>query len=162
MPFTPFHLGPGALFKAVGGNRFSFMVFGGAQFLMDIEPLVRMQAGDDILHGPTHTVFGALVIGAIAAGTGKPISSTVLRSLRTDSRTLTWRVSFVSAFIGTFSHVLFDAVMHRDMAPFWPFASGNPFLDVVSILWLHAFCFASGLLGLTVILLRGERTPDKN
>lgn len=42
MPFTPFHLGPGALFKGAGDTRFSFMVFGGSQVLMDIEPLIRI------------------------------------------------------------------------------------------------------------------------
>lgn len=36
MPFTPIHLGPGAACKAIGGRHFSFMVFGGAQVLMDI------------------------------------------------------------------------------------------------------------------------------
>jgi len=40
MPFTPIHLGPGAAFKAIGGRHSSFMVFGGSQLLMDIEPLV--------------------------------------------------------------------------------------------------------------------------
>ena len=51
MPFTPFHLGPGGVLKAVGGRHFSFMVFGGAQVLMDIEVLVRMDLGTPVLHG---------------------------------------------------------------------------------------------------------------
>ena len=33
MPFTPFHLGPGAAFKAMGGKHFSFLVFGGGRSL---------------------------------------------------------------------------------------------------------------------------------
>ena len=49
MPFTPFHLGPGAVFKAIGGRHFSFMVFGGAQVLMDIEPLVGILRGSVVL-----------------------------------------------------------------------------------------------------------------
>ena len=40
MPFTPIHLGPGLAFKAIGGRHFSLMVFGGAQVLMDLEPLI--------------------------------------------------------------------------------------------------------------------------
>jgi hypothetical protein len=44
MPFTPFHLGPGALFKAAGGEHFSFTIFAGSQVLMDIEPLIRRRA----------------------------------------------------------------------------------------------------------------------
>ncbi len=31
MPFTLIHMGPGAAFKALGGRRFSLMVFGFAQ-----------------------------------------------------------------------------------------------------------------------------------
>ncbi len=61
MPFTPFHLGPGALFKAVGGRHFSFMVFGGTQVLMDIEPLLGLIRGWPVLHGYTHTLAGALL-----------------------------------------------------------------------------------------------------
>jgi hypothetical protein len=45
VPFTPFHLGPGLAFKAVSGKHFSFMVFAGAQVLMDIEPLVAIIQG---------------------------------------------------------------------------------------------------------------------
>jgi hypothetical protein len=79
MPFTPFHLGPGAAFKAIGGRHFSFMVFGGSQVLMDIEPLIGILRGSAVLHGYTHTLAGALGIGALAALIGKPISSFVLR-----------------------------------------------------------------------------------
>lgn len=79
MPFTPFHLGPGALFKATGGRHFSFMVFGGAQVMMDIEPLIGLLQNKSILHGYTHTLAGALLIGLAAALIGKPVSGWVLR-----------------------------------------------------------------------------------
>ena len=67
MPFTPIHLGPGLAFKALGGRHFSFMVFGGAQVLMDLEPLIGILQDRDVLHGVTHTWLGALVIGSVAA-----------------------------------------------------------------------------------------------
>ena len=82
MPFTPFHLGPGAAFKAIGGRHFSFMVFGGAQVLMDIEPLIGILTDQPILHGPTHTLLGAMVIGTLAGIAGRPISARVLSWLR--------------------------------------------------------------------------------
>ena len=76
MPFTPFHLGPGAAFKAIGGKHFSFMVFGGTQVLMDIEPLVAILRGSPVLHGVTHTILGALVIGLVAVqSAGRSASS---------------------------------------------------------------------------------------
>ena len=45
MPFTPFHPGAGAVFKATGGRHFSFMVFGGTQVLMDLEPAYMLLTG---------------------------------------------------------------------------------------------------------------------
>lgn len=151
MPFTPFHLGPGALFKAVGGHHFSFMVFGGAQVLMDIEPLVRIYRQDAVLHGPTHTILGALGIGAIAGVLGKPVSETVLRWSGIAHAPLTWPVSFGTAFVGTYSHIILDGIMHRDMEPLWPMADGNPLLGAVSVEVLHAFCLACGLAGAAIL-----------
>ena len=40
MPFTPLHMGPGIAVKAVLQGSFSLMVFGWAQIVMDIQPLV--------------------------------------------------------------------------------------------------------------------------
>ena len=79
MPFTPFHLGPGLVFKAIGGRHFSFMVFGGAQVLIDIEPGLGLVLGWPVLHGWTHTFAGAAAIGAVAAVIGRPVSVAVLR-----------------------------------------------------------------------------------
>lgn len=151
MPFTPFHLGPGAAFKAVGGKHFSFMVFGGAQVLMDIEPLVGIIQGWPILHGVAHNILGALVIGLAAGTIGRPISELVLRLLRIAHHPITWPVSFLSALVGTYSHIGLDAVMHRDMDPFWPVAAGNPLLGLLSVEGLHVLCLAAGLLGLVII-----------
>lgn len=155
MPFTPFHLGPGAAFKAIGGRHFSFMVFGGAQVLIDVEPLIRIARGDFVLHGYTHTIAGALVIGIVAALIGKPISAFVLASLRIPHAPLTWRAVFAGAFVGTFSHVLLDAVMHADMHPWWPFADGNGLLGVIQVDRLHVACAVLGALGMLVVAGRG-------
>jgi membrane-bound metal-dependent hydrolase YbcI (DUF457 family) len=147
MPFTPFHLGPGAVFKAIGGRHFSFMVFGGAQVLMDIEPLVRIYMESPILHGYTHTLLGALVIGSAATLTGQPISQFVLTRLRIPHYPLTWTASAIGAFVGTFSHVVLDAVMHADMYPWWPLSLDNELLGIISMGSLHVSCVVAGVLG---------------
>jgi membrane-bound metal-dependent hydrolase YbcI (DUF457 family) len=147
MPVTPFHLGPGATFKAVGGRHFSFMVFGGAQVLMDIEPLVRIYLGTPILHGYSHTLLGAFVIGAIAAVTGKPISRFFLVRYAIPHFPLTWLAACTGAFVGTISHVLLDAIMHPDMHPWWPFSSDNALLGIISVEALHVWCLVLGILG---------------
>ena len=71
MPFTPFHMGPGAAIKAVFGRNFSLTVFGFAQVAIDLEPLVRILRGDNVVHGFTHTYLAAAVIGAFSLLIGK-------------------------------------------------------------------------------------------
>ena len=154
MPFTPIHLGPGLVFKAIGGRRFSFMVFGGAQVLMDIEPLVGILRGWPVLHGYTHTVLGALAIGTVAGLIGRPISEFALRLLRIAHPPFTWGAAFAGAYFGTFSHLVLDAIMHADMQPFWPLLADNPWLGAVSIETLHLICFL--LIGLGLMLVGGQ------
>ena len=158
MPFTPYHLGPGALFKAIGGKRFSFMVFGGSQVLIDIEPLVRIIRGDDILHGPTHTLFGAFSIAMVAGLSGKPISELVFRLAGMEQLKIGWGVSFVSAFAGTYSHIALDAVIHGDMRPLAPMADSNGLLDAISVADMHLLCLASAALAGVIFLFRVRQT----
>ncbi len=153
MPFTPFHLGPGLACKALLGERFSFMVFGGAQVLMDIEPLIGILRGDAILHGSSHTVAGALLIGAVAALTGKPVSLWCLRRFHNRAQRLGWRAACSGAFLGTFSHILFDGIMHADMRPWWPFAQSNDLLGMLALGPLHLLCLALGIIGIIGILI---------
>ena len=161
MPFTPFHLGPGALFKGLGGPHFSFMVFGGAQVLMDIEPLIGILQNKPVLHGYTHTLAGALAIGLAAAVTGKPLSTWVLRMLGMLRAPLTWTAAFAGAFAGTFSHIVFDAFMHADMNPWWPFAAGNGLLGLLSLRSLHLLCLALGVAGGLLCVGRLSRPANK-
>lgn len=148
MPFTPFHMGPGLLVKALLQGSFSLMVFGWTQIIMDLQPLVVLLTGEGHLHGFTHTYIGATLI-AIAAGlTGKYAAEFGLRFLAlTRFLPISWPVAMVSGVVGSFSHVLLDSVMHSDVEPFAPFMLNNPFLGLISIEALHKFCLYSGLLG---------------
>jgi membrane-bound metal-dependent hydrolase YbcI (DUF457 family) len=157
MPITPFHLGPGAAFKAIGGRHFSFMVFGGSQVVMDIEPAVQLFRGADVLHGYTHTLAGALVIGAVATIIGRPISHFALGRFTTRYRPFSWAASATGAFVGTFSHILFDGFMHADMRPFWPLVDGNPMLGLVAMDTLHLACVVLGILGGLAVWVRSTR-----
>lgn len=154
MPFTPFHLGPGLAFKALGGAGFSFMVFGGTQVLMDLEPGIRMLLDAPPLHGPSHSLVGAVGIGAVAVLTGKPITELVLRRAGWRHWRVGWTAAATGAFVGSVSHVLLDAVMHSDVHPFFPFARANPGYALLSMDGLHALCLALGVLGLGGIGLR--------
>lgn len=157
MPFTPIHLGAGAAFKAIGDRHFSFMVFGGAQVMMDIEPLIGIIRDSDVLHGPSHTLPGALIIGAVAGLIGRPISLAVLRLLGFADARISWTASFAGALLGTGSHILLDAVMHADMRPWWPLSTHNALLGALPIDHLHLLCLGLGVVGAAVYALRLHR-----
>ena len=158
MPFTPLHLGPGAFFKGIGGDKFSFMVFGGSQVLMDLEPGYRMIMEDTVIHGPSHTLAGATLIGAIATLSGKPISTFALRHINFPRPGITWSAAAAGAFAGTYSHIFFDAIMHADMLPWVPLAKSNGLLGLVSIDTLHITCVALGAIG--ALLYFANRTDS--
>jgi membrane-bound metal-dependent hydrolase YbcI (DUF457 family) len=58
-----------------------------------------------------------------------------------------WWVAFLSAFIGSYSHVALDSIMHMDIEPLSPFSQSNELLGVISVGALHKFCIYSGLVG---------------
>ena len=154
MPFTPIHMGPGIFIKAILQGSFSLMVFGWAQIVMDIQPLIVMISGEGHLHGFTHTYTGAILIAIFAALTGKYLSELGLKVLMISKRynpiVITWRVVFLSAFIGSFSHVMLDSIMHSDVEPFFPFLLDNQFLGLISVPLLHKICLYSGLIGAAI------------
>jgi len=163
MPITLLHLGPGAVFKAIGGRRFSFVVFGLAQFAMDLEPFGRFLGGSNQLHGPVHSLLGATVVGAIVVIAGKPLGERLLRLwnwrlsptqrewLYVEFR-FTWTETTVGAFVGTYSHVLFDSIMHIDVRPMYPFGDVNDLAGIISVEKLDALCIVLGVIGVLIIL----------
>ena len=151
MPFTPLHMGPGLLIKSFLHGSFSLMVFGWTQIVMDIQPLFVMISGEGHLHGFTHTFVGASLLGLFAALTGKYLSEFGLELLKISKKEnpvkILWWVTFLSAFIGSYSHVLLDAIMHSDVELFYPVNTAKPLLGLISIDNLHKFCIYSGLAG---------------
>lgn len=171
MPFTPFHMGPGLLLKAVGGRHVSLTVFGFSQVAMDIEPLIRMIRDDVVLHGFVHTYLGATLIGLVSAVVGRPICQALLdrwapgpaatfEAWLRGPKLISWPAAIVGAFAGTYSHVFLDSVMHGDMQPLAPFSGGNALLGVIALGPLHAGCVLSAglgvlLMGAAFVLRRG-------
>ncbi|GHF92144.1 metal-dependent hydrolase [Thalassotalea marina] len=154
MPFTPFHMGPGILIKSLLKGSFSLMVFGWTQIVMDIQPLIVLITGEGHLHGFTHTYVGATLIAIFAALSGKYLSELGLKILRITENgapiSISWWVVYLSAVIGSYSHVLLDSIMHADVEPFFPFMFDNQFLEIVSVSMLHKVCLYSGLIGAAI------------
>lgn len=164
MPFTPIHMGPGILIKAILQSSFSLMVFGWTQIVMDVQPLIVMLSGEGHVHGFTHTYIGATLIAIFSAVSGKYLSEFGLKLLEVpapNSGKIFWWVSFLSAFIGSYSHVLLDGIMHGDVEPFYPFTLSNGLHHYISVSALHKICLYSGLMGAAIYYLVSLRQKNK-
>ncbi len=65
---------------------------------------------------------------------------------------ISWPAAIIGAFVGTYSHVFLDSVMHSDMRPLAPFSGANALLGATAPGSLHVACVLSGVLG---VLLMG-------
>lgn len=156
MPFTPFHMGPGLLIKSLLQGSFSLMIFGWTQVVMDIQPLVVMLRGEGHMHGFTHTYVGATLVAIVAAISAKYCSELGFRILKIEiagGGKIKWWVCFLSAFIGSYTHVFLDSIMHSDIQPFYPFSLFNGLHHYISVWALHKVCLFSGGLGAAIYLL---------
>ena len=168
MPFTPFHMGPALALKAVSGRYFSVLMFGIAQVAMDIEPLIGMIRDADVLHGWTHTYVGATLIALIVTIIAPPLCRLILVRWNFELEhhsigwlgshsSIGWVAASTGAFIGTYSHVALDSIMHADMTPLWPWYKSNELLGVISIGDLHAVCVVAGVFGVVAWFALGLR-----
>ena len=148
-----------ALIAKPGLNRnISVITFGIAQIAMDIEPGVGMLTGADVLHGPTHTILGALVIACLVIFLAPSVCNYLLRRWNKEvtHHGLPWLVQSgatsktavtVGAFFGTLSHVFLDSLMHHDIHPLAPFSQANPLMGLVSHDAVYQLCSIAGIAG---------------
>jgi hypothetical protein len=107
-----------------------------------------MLTGSGTLHGWSHTYAGATPIAAAAALSGKYLGELGLRFLRLgDYNPISWRTAVASAFIGTWSHVFIDGIMHADMAPLAPLSEARLLYGIIGVDTLHLLCLVSAVLG---------------
>jgi hypothetical protein len=162
MPFTPFHLGPAAALKAAAPRHLSFTVFGFTQVLIDLEPLYYMLRHEAILHRFFHTYAGATLVGLAGVVLGRPVCQWLLLVLhrlgnqaqRANARAasrIPLGAAVAGAFLGVYSHVLLDSIMHADIRPLAPFSQANPLFRVLSLDALHQLCLGAGIVGSIVL-----------
>ena len=152
-------MGPGMVVKAATPRHFSIIVFGLTQIAIDIEVLRYLMRGDYPLHRFWHTYLGATIVAITVGIIGKPISQWLKHSwnfltckisimdLSVDAPT-SWAVSFSSAFIGAYSHILLDSLYHTDIMPLLPFLHINHLRGYVRPYTVDLLCIAAGIIGL--------------
>lgn len=165
MPFTPFHLGPGAAIKAVIPRHFSLFAFALTQVLIDLESLYNLVYRKWPVHAFFHTYVGATLV-ALAAVVLSWFSFNswlwrlnALLKLDEKSRIIFgqdigWRPLALGAFIGAYSHVFLDSIMHADIEPLSPFSDLNVLHHVISMRTLHGLCVLAAAVGFVCWLYR--------
>ena len=173
MPFTPFHMGAGMLAKPLLNKRFSLIAFGLAQIAIDIEPGIGMNQGAEVLHGPSHTIIGALAIAYLVAKVTPSISDFMIDRWNREVQhyKLHWLsepvginpISIqVGAYFGTLSHIVLDSLMHHDIHPLAPFTNRNFLIDLVSHDGVYRLCSVMAFLGLVLWLLQKWRARPRD
>jgi hypothetical protein len=157
-------MGPACIVKSLAGGSFSMTVFGLANVAMDMQPLWHLWRGEGIVHGVSHSLLGATVIGALCALLGcqralnlwTPEPADHFQCWLRGPRVISWPSAVVAAFTGTYSHVVLDAMIHADVHPFAPFDQDNLLLGDASFGAMHLVSLGMGLLGLVGLAVRYE------
>lgn len=170
MPITPFHLGPGAAFKAVLGRRMSFTAFGLANGLIDLEPIANFVLTGIPAHRFFHTLIGATIVVLVSVWPGRLFCEGLLRWRNSrlspaQARHLTVEptigigAAVTGAALGAYSHIVLDSFMHVDVLALAPFSERNALQGLISIDALHLGCVLAGLVVLALPLARLRRPP---
>jgi len=149
MPLTPFHLGPGLFFGMLTSRFLDLSAFLLGSIILDIEPLIAFLSGN--FENPHHqfTSFLGGILGAI-------IVWLAIRVFRKKKQGLSNLSVFLGGLAGCWLHVIFDALMHYDVSPFWPLG-GNPFLNLISIPQNYLICIILGIAGLILLVVKLKR-----
>lgn len=156
MPFTPFHFGPGLLFKALAPTRFSFASYAAAQVVIDVESGYYLLTQQSPVHRSLHTfVIGGLA-GAAVGVVGGWIGRRILPRVAQDQRAavaaeLAGTSTLLGGVSGGLTHALLDGTMHYDMHPFRPLTAANPLLGLLSLDALHLLCVLTGAVGILLL-----------
>jgi hypothetical protein len=163
MPITPFHFGPGVLFKSTAPTRFSWTMFALSNMVIDLEPVVSYLFTGDPIHSYAHTYLGAALVAILTGYLGRAPCERCLRfwNSRMSPAQGRWlgvdpeipvRTALISALIGTWSHIALDSIMHADIRPWWPLSEDNSLRGVIDLSMLHLLCVAVGVWGLMRLL----------
>jgi hypothetical protein len=152
MPFTPYHFGPAVICKAAIPAKLSATEFIGTQIAVDCETLWHLLRNQSPLHGVLHTGVCAsgigLGVGVVIHFLGRLLPAAIRSRLgpRTGAE-WGWMGVSLGGALGGATHSLLDAMMYRDIRPFWPLMSDNPLLGFLSPETVLLLCISAGIGG---------------
>jgi membrane-bound metal-dependent hydrolase YbcI (DUF457 family) len=91
----------------------------------------------------------------------KPDPADVMMTWLRGPQQISWLGAATGAFLGTFSHVLLDSMVHADVQPWAPFSESNVLLGTIDFGALQLLCIGVGVLGciglMIVFMVDAER-----
>jgi len=164
VPFTPFHFGPGGLLAVATRCSVSFLAFCATNVLIDVESLYNMVTHQPRIHTFFHTYVGATLAATVVVLAFFParwLATKLPRWPMLAGRGLPIKAIAIGSFLGAWSHVLFDSIMHSDITPLAPFSDENSLLGLVPLGVLHAGCLLAGLVALAWWSFRPNDSPGR-
>lgn len=165
MPVTPFHFGPGLLIKAAAPRIFSFRVFVLANIIIDAEAFFFILINQGPFHRFLHTYLGSTIVAILCILIGKPMCywltgvwNKLFQGLSIVNGEIPKTALISASFLGSYSQVFLDSIMHGDVKPFAPFFDSNHFLQALNYVQLHLVCALTGLVGIIIYFFRGFKT----
>lgn len=158
MPFTLFHLGPGFFFGTLLNKWVNLPAILVGSIIVDVRAAYCLFTGVCPLHGPLHTFLGATILSLIVA-VGIYSSRDWLENasgLFKIRQNYSTKSIIIGAVLGTWTHVLLDAFLYSDIAPFWP-KFGNPLVGVIGIGAIYGFCVIGFVIGGAIYFLTDVR-----
>lgn len=158
MPITPLHLGLLAPINHFFPKKVSNLSFILVTLWLDASAIAYYALGLEMgkFHGPdSHSLIAAMALsGTVAvAGFAWYIIQHLITRQANEHKALAW---VFGAYLGGFSHILLDAMVHSEMLPFHPLP-GNPFywggMEWVSLLLLPLFIWLIGQYALGTVAL---------
>lgn len=159
MPLTPFHLGPTLFFGLLLFSFISLPTFLIANVIADIEPfLVLVLELDAPLHGVSHSFLGASVIAVFLAAVMVRVDKKVQKFMTSIGlkQKPSAKSIWLAAFLGVYSHILFDAPLYTDIKPFFP-SSINPFYGIFTTPDAHVIGVILFILGVALYLFKFKK-----
>ena len=168
MPITPFHIIAGFAVKSIFNKHFSWSIFALTNIIIDVEVIYYILTIGEASHKFFHTLIGSTIVALSCAIIGIPICERLLKFwnknlqnvksleklkwLSTDTN-ITIFSSFTGAFVGAYSHIILDSLMHFDVKPFEPFFS-KTFVGIISSDLLHILLVGLFVFGSIVFFVK--------
>jgi membrane-bound metal-dependent hydrolase YbcI (DUF457 family) len=156
MPITPLHIGIPGLVAAGLKDKMNLSAAIIGSVIIDLDFFLYLSIRTPI-HGNLHTFLGATILSIILIPlifVGRRRMKKIENWFKLDSSFKLYPIA-IGAFLGTFSHILLDSIIYRDMKPFLPFTENYFYLgggaSIFTAVYLIAALTTISLLFLIIL-----------